>query len=125
MDASHLASLMLALPEGLRLSDLTVVDTVLLVQVFSTHPLACCPDCGHPSSRVHSRYVRTVGDLPCAGRQVVLKLTVRKFLCPALDCPRTMFTERLPDHTCSRHPIHLLALRHGRRLLLPGQAEVM
>ncbi len=41
--------------------------------------------------------VRTVGDLPCAGRQVVLKLTVRKFLCSVPDCPRTMFTERLPD----------------------------
>jgi transposase len=46
---------------------------------------------------LHSRYVRTVGDLPCAGRQVVLKLTVRKFLCSVPDCPRTMFTERLPD----------------------------
>ncbi len=97
MDASHIAALLLALPEGLRISDLTVADTLLIIQVFSTHPLACCPDCGHLSSRVHSRYVRTVGDLPCAGRQIVLKLTVRKFLCPAPDCPRTMFTERLPD----------------------------
>jgi transposase len=97
MDASHIASLLLALPEGLRISDLTVADTLVIIQVFSTHPLACCPDCGHLSSRVHSRYVRTVGDLPCAGRQIVLKLTVRKFLCPAPDCPRTMFTERLPD----------------------------
>jgi len=97
MDASHIASLLLALPEGLRISDLTVADTLLIIQVFSTHPLACCPDCGHLSSRVHSRSVRTVGDLPCAGRQIVLKLTVRKFLCPAPDCPRTMFTERLPD----------------------------
>jgi transposase len=97
MDASHLASLLLPLPQGLRISDVTVADTLLILQVFSTHPLACCPDCGFPSSRVHSRYVRTVGDLPCAGRQIVLKLTVRKFLCSVPDCPRTMFTERLPD----------------------------
>ncbi len=60
MDASHLASLLLPLPQGLRISDVTVADTLLILQVFSTHPLACCPDCGFPSSRVHSRYVRLV-----------------------------------------------------------------
>jgi transposase len=97
MDASHIVPLLFPLPEGLLIEDLSVTDVLLIVQVFSTSPLRCCPDCGQPSSRVHSRYVRTVSDLPCAGRQVVLKLTVRKFLCRTPACPRKMFTERLPD----------------------------
>ena len=105
MDASHIASLLLALPKGLRISDVIVADTVLIVQVFSTHPLAYCPDCGYPSSRVHSHYLRTVSDLPCAGRRVVLKLTVRKFLCHTPECPRKMFTERLSDLVLSYAPM--------------------
>jgi len=97
MDASHIVPLLFPLPEGLLIEDLRVDDALLIIRVLSTSPLVCCPDCGQPSSRVHSRYVRTVGDLPCAGRQVVLKLTVRKFLCHTPACPRKMFTERLPD----------------------------
>lgn len=38
-----------------------------------------------------------MADLPCAGRRVILALTVRKFVCRTLSCPRQIFTERLPD----------------------------
>ena len=41
--------------------------------------------------------VRTVADLPCAGRRVLLALTVRKFICHTPTCPRQIFTEQLPD----------------------------
>src|SRR5205823_7157578 len=46
---------------------------------------------------VHGNYGRTVADLPCAGRRVILSLTVRKFVCTTPTCPRQVFTERLPD----------------------------
>jgi transposase len=36
-----------------------------------------------------------VADLPCSGRQVTLLLTVRKFVCLNLACPRVIFAERL------------------------------
>src|SRR5207244_5432308 len=42
-------------------------------------------------------YVRTVADLPCGGRRVILRLSVRKFVCGTPACPRQIFTERLPD----------------------------
>jgi transposase len=54
--------------------------------------------------RVHSRYRRTVRDLPCSGVAVVLHLNVRRFMCRNRRCPRRIFCERLPN----------LVKRHGR-----------
>jgi transposase len=63
----------------------------------TTSATACCPGCGRPSHHVHSRYNRTVRDLPLQNRQTVLSLTARKFFCRNTDCPRAVFCERLPD----------------------------
>jgi len=48
------------------------------------------------TSQIHSLYQRTLRDVPCGGRKVVLCLSVRKFFCCNPDCPRKIFTERLP-----------------------------
>ncbi len=37
-----------------------------------------------------------VADLPCADFRVQLILHVRKFFCETVECPRRIFTERLP-----------------------------
>jgi len=55
-----------------------------------------CPECHQFSARIHGSYERTVADLPCAGRNVLLMLTVRKFACRTPTCLRKIFTERLP-----------------------------
>jgi transposase len=68
----------------------------LTVHLATTAPTAACPLCGHDTSRVHSRYTRRLDDLPCLGRCVRLQLAVRRFACPQPDCPRRIFTERLP-----------------------------
>ncbi len=49
------------------------------------------------SDHVHSQYQRTVHDVPCGGRRVVLRLGVRKFFCREPSCQRKVFAERLPD----------------------------
>jgi len=36
-------------------------------------------------------------DVACGGRQVLLQLHVRKFRCVILTCPRSIFTERIPE----------------------------
>jgi len=54
---------------------------------------ACCPDCSRASSRIHSRYTRTVKDLPVSGLQVHLSLHVRRFFCDNPTCSRKTFTE--------------------------------
>ncbi len=87
----------LPLPEGLVIGQVEIADSQLTVEVLSTQPFARCPGCGSPSDHVHSQYPRTVHDVPCGGRRVVLRLCVRKFFCRVSTCPRKVFAERLPD----------------------------
>src|SRR6266705_5587868 len=93
----HTASLFLPLPDGLVIASLLATETQLVVHVACRLPTACCPLCHLPSDRIHGHYGRTVADLPCAGRHVILALTVRKVVCRTPTCPRQIFTERLPD----------------------------
>jgi transposase len=58
---------------------------------------ARCPLCHCRSRRVHSRYRRTLIDLPISGQRVILHVQVRRFRCPTASCPRQIFAERLPD----------------------------
>ena len=64
---------------------------------------ATCPRCGPSTARVHSRYTRTMADVPWAEVAVRLRLRVRKFVCPTPDCPRRIFTERLPASSPPGH----------------------
>ncbi|HET8852994.1 MAG TPA: transposase family protein, partial [Ktedonobacteraceae bacterium] len=70
--------------------------TRLTIQVACTLKSAACPLGQHPSERIHGSYGRTVADVPCGGRRVMLALRVRKFVCGTPECPRKIFTERLP-----------------------------
>jgi transposase len=72
-------------------------EGLLTLLVTSTQALVYCPICRSPTRRIHSRYVRTVADLPWARWRVVLHLHVRKFFCANGRCTRRMFTERLPQ----------------------------
>lgn len=85
----------LALPEGLEVTDIEVIDKVLTITVVSTQVCPACPLCGVPALRVHSRYCRQVADLPCGGQQVRLLLQVRKYFCDMMTCTRKIFVERL------------------------------
>lgn len=54
---------------------------------------------------MHSRYVRTLADLPWRGVPVSLRLHVRRFFCDEPSCQRTIFAERPPglvDHYARR-----------------------
>jgi transposase len=55
-----------------------------------------CPLCCRRASRVHSRYERTLADLPWGEHTVVLRLRVRRLFCDNARCERRIFTERLP-----------------------------
>ncbi|MFE3763625.1 ISL3 family transposase [Streptomyces sp. NPDC059104] len=54
---------------------------------------ASCPGCGRFSDRVHDRYQRRLRDLPLADQGLVIRLTVRRFICGSGDCPRRTFAE--------------------------------
>jgi transposase len=87
----------LPLSEGLHIEQVTPSAHELLVQISSSSPTACCPLCGAQAWRIHSRYTRQVADLPCVGRRVTLRLTIRKFFCPNVACPRKIFAEQFPE----------------------------
>ena len=75
--------------------------TRLVLTCERVTPSAPCPLCGTPAQRIHSRYERTVWDLSVQNVQVLLHLHVRKFYCDQPNCPRRIFTERLPQITSS------------------------
>lgn len=95
------------LPEAARLHLEQVIASAqdLTLVLRTTATAAACPLCGQRSRRVHSRYVRTMADLPWQGVVVRLRLVTRRFRCTRTACRRRIFTERLPD----------LVARHGRR----------
>ena len=45
-------------PDGLHVDELTLDPSGLLLLARATAAQAVCPNCGHTSSRVHSRYFR-------------------------------------------------------------------
>src|SRR5918993_3371627 len=53
-----------------------------------------CPGCGTAARRIHSRYYRTLADLPMAGWTVRLRLEARRFRCDAAGCRWRVFAER-------------------------------
>ena len=86
---------MLALPDGLEVIGIEMSDEVLTITAVSKQIRPCCPLCGTAALRVHSRYCRTVADLPCSGQQVRLLVLMRRCFCDAPTCTRKIFAERL------------------------------
>jgi transposase len=99
-------------------------DSQLTVTVISTRTEAACPGCGCPSEHVHSQYQRTVNDVPCGGRTVVLQLHVRKFFCLQLCCPRKVFAERLAELVQPWARVSHRLLEELKALGLSASAEV-
>ena len=60
---------------------------------------APCPGCGGRSARVHRRYRRRLADLAVGGRQVMLLLRVRVFVCQDQSCPVRRFAEQVDGLT--------------------------
>ncbi|MDQ6738879.1 MAG: ISL3 family transposase, partial [Actinomycetota bacterium] len=80
----------------LQLEDVSIGATEVTATLLATRAEARCPLCGCRSGRIHSRYQRTLADLPWSQHRVRLVLSVRKFFCDVKTCPRRIFTERLP-----------------------------
>src|SRR6266851_6627722 len=97
--------------------DHTAAQITLLVR--STQTSVPCPLCTTPARRIHSRYTRTLADLPWAAYHVRLQLRVRKWLCRNRHCRRRIFTERLPTVAApwARRPLRL-----AQRLVALGMA---
>src|SRR6266496_2677948 len=114
----------LPLPDGMIIGQVEITAAQLTVEVISTQPCVPCPECGSLSDSVHCRYQRTVHDVPCGGRSVVLRLGVRKFFCRTATCPRKVFAERLPDLVQPWARISNRLLEELKAIGLSASAEV-
>lgn len=92
-------------PTRLHLLSLSADLASITLHVRTCSDGASCPQCGRRSGRVHSRYCRILADLPWAGIPARMLLWSRRFFCDSPDCPRRIFTERLPG----------IAVPHARR----------
>jgi transposase len=95
----------LPIPPSLRVEALLFGDDGVTIRAVSVATDVRCPVCGDPTDRGHSRYARTLADLPWAGFAVRLRVQVRRFFCANPACPRTVFAERLDG----------IAAAHARR----------
>jgi transposase len=84
------------IPSSLHVTALLLGDDGVTIHALSEATEVHCPICGEPTERVHSRYTRTLADLPWARFAVHLHVEVRRFVCANPTCPRQMFAERLP-----------------------------
>ncbi|MEJ7816493.1 MAG: transposase family protein [Rubrobacter sp.] len=85
------------LPKGLQLESLAIETGRVSISVSSGSRRCVCPLCGRDSSRIHSRYSRTVSDLPWHGISVTLKVRARRFFRDEALCERKIFRERISE----------------------------
>ncbi|MEV4130106.1 transposase family protein [Nocardia sp. NPDC049707] len=87
---------------------MTLVGRRVNLDVRTRDETVACPDCGACSRRVHSRHWRRLSDTAITGREMVIRLRVRRLFCNNSDCERRTFAEQ----------VHGLAARHARRTSL-------
>jgi transposase len=129
-------------PPGFAVEEAVSEGSELLIGVRPVTKTSVCPGCGKPSERVHSRYSRSLADLPVAGRRVRLIARVRRFYCDTVLCGRRIFAERFDSDLLApwarrtsrlEHIVHHLALALGgrpaasfaRRLMLPVSNDTL
>jgi len=99
-------------------------QSALTINLRARPATACCPLCGRRSKRVHSRYQRTLADLPWGEHAVTVLLSVRRLFCDNARCERRIFAERLPDVAapCARKTARLAGRLTTVGLALGGAA---
>jgi transposase len=99
--------------------DIDDAHAQITLLISSTQTAARCPGCSAPARHVHSRYTRTLADLPWSGYEITWQLRVRRLFCRNSACSRRIFTERLPGLVA---PWARRTLRLAARLLAIGLA---
>jgi transposase len=112
------------LPAGLLVQQVLPSSNHLVIVASLDQASVACPDCGASSSHMHSRYERTLGDLPCQGLPVTLRVEVRRFRCPTPICSRRTFAEPMAGiaQPLARRTCRLGEQQRHVGLALGGQA---
>jgi len=86
-------------------------QSAITINLHARQATARCPLCGRRSKRVHSRYGRTLADLPWGEYAVTIRLSIRR-----LFCDNAQWSAAFSPNACP-------ALQHrgrARRRALPG-----
>jgi hypothetical protein len=85
----------------------SAVRSVVRIEARTSAAPAPCPECRMVSGRVHSRYNRHLSDTAAAGREVLIRLTVRRLFCDVSESVvRTIRTAYAGVVRCSATSIH-------------------
>ena len=68
-----------AIPLQLEAWDVDDMRAQITLHVLSTSPTVSCPVCAEVAQRVHSRYKRTLAELPWGTWRITWQLRVRRF----------------------------------------------
>ncbi|WP_459548632.1 ISL3 family transposase [Nocardia sp. X0981] len=73
---------------------MTLTRSRVNLDVSTCGETVSCPGCGTSSWRVHSRYQRRLSDTAIGGREVLIRLQVRRLFCDNHECGRRTFAEQ-------------------------------
>jgi transposase len=77
------------------LERLIVSPELLVIEAAARGKPPRCPDCATLGRRVHSTYWRTLGERPAIGRNLAIRLRVRRYFCDRKRCGRLTFVEQV------------------------------
>lgn len=108
----------------LNIQAITISANSIVFEAVATEQTSMCPQCQSLSGRVHSRYLRSLADLPLAKIACWIELTVRRFFCDNPVCVRKTFVEQIPDVTkrCARRTPRLADEQRHIGLDVGGEA---
>ena len=86
--------LMKKLDKKLKVINYEYKDDILSINLERTNRTAICPCCGKKSSYRHSKYIRTVKDLPIQEYKVNLNIETKIFFCKNKNCKVNTFSEK-------------------------------
>ena len=102
MGSQEMLSSVFHFPAGITIDSIDPGANELVIGLACDTPSMPCPECHQLSARIHGHYQRTVADLPCAGRTVILALTVRKFVCSTPGAGAVLCADDNPaDRACA------------------------
>lgn len=79
--------------EGVSIKKVVQADSFIKIFIQSQPAEQTCPCCGAKTKRIHDYRLQEVQDIPLQGKQVILVLRKRRYLCPSC---RKRFTEPYP-----------------------------
>jgi transposase len=109
MGLSILDAILALVPAELMVREILTEGDQITIRADPREATGLCPLCERRSHSVHSRYSRTLADLPWQGRAVAIVVTVRRFRCEDNRCERKIFAQRLS-------PVITTYARRSRRL---------